>query len=87
MLRVVHDFWPIDQGVAANILASFICFLAGSLATYLIWPRVRARTNAWVRTHLHEHRERMDVRFDDVHKKLDHVIKHHPDIPVLEGDE
>lgn len=87
MLRLVHDFWPIDQGVSANILASFICFIVGSAATYLIWPRVRHAVNAWVRQHFHEHRQAMDAHLEGIHHKLDHVIEHHPDIPPLEEDQ
>ena len=46
LIRIAHDFWPPDQGVAANILASFICFVIASLATYLVWPPLRRRGRA-----------------------------------------
>jgi hypothetical protein len=83
LTRVAHDFWPIDQGVAANILASFVCFVFATNATYLIWPHARRVANAWVRGHLHEHRKAMDVHLSELHRKVDHLIRHHPDIPDL----
>ena len=83
LIRIAHDFWPIDQGVAANILASFVCFVFASIATYLIWPHARKVANAWVKGHLHEHRQAMDVHLAELHRKVDHIIDRHPDIPPL----
>jgi len=83
LIRLYHDFWPPDQGVAANILASFICFLVASVATYLVWPQLRRAVDAWVKRHLHDHRQAMDTHLAELHRKVDHIIEHSSEIPEL----
>jgi hypothetical protein len=58
---------------AGNISAGIIVAVVASL----FWPPMRRRLDAFVKGHI-------IAANADIHRKLDHIIRHHPDIPDLE---
>jgi hypothetical protein len=78
--RVLADFWPIDASrVAPNILAALVQWLGVGAVAYAVWPRMRHAVNAWMKGH-------HTAGLADLHAKVDHIIKHHPDIPAILQD-
>jgi F0F1-type ATP synthase membrane subunit b/b' len=59
----------------------------------LVWPPTRRRIHRFVDRKaesihtkldaLHNRHDEHDASLKELHRKLDHVIKHHPDIPAL----
>lgn len=46
----------------------------GAVISYFVWPRLRAKVNGWMKHHT-------EAANAELHAKLDHIIRHHPDIP------
>jgi hypothetical protein len=68
-----HYEWPSDLGNGPESLTELI---VGAVGVSLLWPPIRKRVSAFLSRHLAaEHAE--------LHRKLDHIIEHHPDIPAL----
>ena len=78
--RLSADFWPFDNArVAPNILATIVQIVAYTPLAVLVWPPTRKRIHRYLTRHtapLHE-------EFAEVHRKLDHVIRHSSEIPEL----
>jgi hypothetical protein len=52
----------------------------------LLWPPTRRRIHAFVDKKLkpiHDHFTATHASNAELHRKLDHIIEHHPDIPAL----
>ena len=80
--RLSSDFWPPDRSfIAPNIVAAAVQAAVVALVVYLLYPRLRKAVDRWIKSHLHEHRQAMDAHLETLHKKLDHIIEHSPDIP------
>ena len=72
-VRVGADLWPPDRSyVGPNLVASIIQWAIVAIVVAIVYPPFRK----WVEREL-----------DHVHQKLDHVIKHHPDIPPFKRKE
>jgi hypothetical protein len=72
-----HYEWPSDLG---NGPESITELFVGGVVVSLLWPRVRRAISHFIKDHLKsEHAE--------LHRKLDHIIAHHPDIPSLDKEE
>ena len=66
-LRLEQDFWPLDASrIAPNVMATVVQWVILAIVMAIVYPPFRR----WVESEI-----------DHVHQKLDHVIKHHPDIP------
>ena len=46
--------------------------------TVLVWPHLRHRIEAFAKRHV-------EAGNAELHAKLDHIIKHHPDIPAFDA--
>jgi hypothetical protein len=76
--RVPADFWPLDASrVGPNLVASVIQWALIALVLYLAYPPVRRAIDQAVKRHTAELHEKLDHNA----RLLQHVIKHHPDIP------
>ena len=65
--RFLADFYPPDRSyVGPTLVAAVIQWAGVGIVFAAVYPPVRH----WIEREL-----------DHVHKKLDHVIEHHPDIP------
>ena len=80
--RLARDFWPLDQGVAANILASFVGWVIVAVVVYFAWRPLKDAVDRWWK-----------ARTADLHRKLDrnfaanqHIAKHSPGIPDIGPD-
>lgn len=88
--RLQSDFWPIDKAtVAPNILASLIIFDVVTLAAGLFYPPFKKALDRGFARHKSDVTDALKAHVTDelaeVHKKIDHIIDHHPDIPPYEG--
>lgn len=96
--RLGADFWPLDASrIAPNILATLIQIAAVTPVAVLLWPPTRRRIHRFIEKHtapihakidavkkLHEqHHTDHLAALAETQKRLDHIIKHHPDIPPL----
>lgn len=89
--RFPADFWPIDASrVAPNLIASVIQWAIILLAAALIWPPTRRRIHHFVdkkadsiKAHVTAAHAKAATDNAELHRKLDHIIQHHPDIPEL----
>lgn len=84
--RLQADFWPPDRSfISPNILASLIIFDVVTLAAALFYPPVKKALDESIKLHkkalTEDIKGHVSSELSDVHAKLDHVIKHHPDIP------
>ena len=64
--RVLADFWPIDQGVAANVLASLVQYAIILVVLALLWPPTRRRFHGMV-----------DAKLTPIHEHLTVLRQHH----------
>ena len=71
-----HYFVPSLWGNGPEAL---IEMAAVGIVGALIWPRVRHAVETFVKRHLHSGNA-------ELHRKLDHIIDKHPDIPDLEDE-
>jgi hypothetical protein len=85
--RFAADAWPPDRSfVGPNLVASFVLVTLAGIVGVLIWPPTRRRMHRFVDKKLapvHEHLTAMRESHDELHRKLDHVIRHSPEIPDL----
>jgi hypothetical protein len=77
----LHHFWftyewPSDQGNGPEAVSEML--LVAFFGTLLI-PRVRR----WWKRHIEDLKNHISGENKDLHEKLDHIIKHHPDIPPM----
>lgn len=73
--RMAADFWPIDASrVGPNLVASVIQWALILIAASLLYPPIRRAIDKWVKNHLKSANQ-------ELHNKIDHIIKHHPNIP------
>lgn len=61
---------------ATNGSEQLVAIIIGAMITYIVWPKFRHAMDGWIKGHMHASNE-------ELHRKLDHIIKHHPDIPPL----
>lgn len=77
-----HEFistmaWePVKTNIGAGIWWAVIV----AIITTLVYPPLRRAIEAFIKKHVRESSE-------ELHKKLDHIIKHHPDIPKLKEED
>jgi preprotein translocase subunit Sec61beta len=82
--RIAADFWPIDASrVGPNLLASIVQAVVILVVVALLWPPLRRRIHRFTdqkltALHMAEKRDR-----ESLHRKMDHIINHSPDIPPL----
>jgi hypothetical protein len=69
-----HWVWPAEGpgGIPGDVAATFVWVLIAGLVTVLVWPPIRRQVETIIKRHTAE-----------LHLKMDHIIKHHPDIPDL----
>jgi hypothetical protein len=68
--------WPAggSGGIPGDVLATLIWVLLAAIATSVFYPPVRRAVEKFLKRHLQEETA-------EIHAKLDHIIKYHPDIP------
>ena len=64
--RVLADFWPIDQGVGANLLASLVQYAVILVVLALLWPPTRRGLHGMV-----------DAKLAPIHEHLTVLRQHH----------
>lgn len=69
--------WPSDQGNGPEAVTEML--VVGFVGSFFV-PRVRK----WWSRHIEDLKTHVSGENKDLHRKLDHIIKHHPDIPDLE---
>lgn len=80
--RFLTDFWPPDKAtVGPNILASLIQWAVILIAVALIYPPTRRAIERYVQSHVDSIKSHVSEEHKLVHEKMDHIIRHHPDIP------
>jgi hypothetical protein len=83
-LRLQSDFWPVDKAtVAPNIVASIIIFDVVTLTAALFYPPFKKALDKGLSRHTKAITSHVSAENADLHAKLDHIIKHHPDIPEM----
>lgn len=96
--RFLEDFWPFDRSfVGPNLVAAVVQYsVLATLAVFLYPPWRRAahrfvdRKLEPVHEHLtaiRAHHETAKAERDEIHRKLDHIIKHSSEIPDLPARE
>ena len=82
--RINSDFYPLDQGVVANIVAGFIqAFIIGTLI-YRVWKPLRDPVNRWMHGHLApitQHLTKSSERQKMILKQNAHIIAKTKSIP------
>jgi hypothetical protein len=68
--------WPAggSGGIPGDVVATLIWVVLAAIATTLFYPPMRRAIEKFVKRHL-------EASTAELHAKLDHIIKHHPDIP------
>jgi len=85
-LRLKDDFYPFDRSfVGPNILAAIVQGMIVTLVVSALYPPIRHAIEKWVKKHKDEVMAHVSSENKFLHEKLDHVIKHHPDIPEFKG--
>jgi hypothetical protein len=79
--RLAADFWPFDASrVGPNLVASVVQWAIIALIAYLVYPPVRK----WIDAETAKGRAELHQKLDRNAKLLQHVIRHHPDIPNVD---
>ena len=87
--RLRDDFWPVDRSfVGPNLLASIVQWALIAAIVSVVYPPIRHAIAHFIERHVDsikghislEHQKASRER-ELMHRKLDHVIKHSPDIP------
>jgi hypothetical protein len=70
--------WPAggSGGIPGDVVATLIWVIIAGISASVIWPPSRKRIEAFFQRHFAEGNA-------ELHRKLDHIIKYHPDIPDL----
>lgn len=77
-----HEFistmaWePVKTNIGAGVWWAIIV----AIVTSIVYPPLRKAIESFVERHVHAGNE-------ELHRKLDHIIKHHPEIPELKEKE
>lgn len=73
-----HWVWPAGAsgGIPGDVVGSVVYTVIAVLVGSALYPPLRRRLERWVHRHLEAH-------MGELHRKLDHIIAHHPDIPDL----
>ena len=80
--RLLNDFWPLDHSfVGPNILASVVQWTTIAIVVSVLYPPVRHAIERFVEHHVNDLRAHVSAENRALHAKMDHIIKHHPDIP------
>jgi len=79
--------WPSLKG---NGPEDVIATIGVAVLTALVWPPARRAVHRFVdrkldtvKAHMAGHHSAAAAELAELHRKLDHVIRHHPDIPDL----
>jgi hypothetical protein len=88
--------WPAggSGGIWGDVAGSLLWVVIAGIATYLVYKPLRRATDRWLKEHLHSAHEDLHRKLDqyhaeakaergELHRKVDHVIKYHPDIPAF----
>jgi hypothetical protein len=73
-----NTIWP---SLLGNGPEDFISLVIVGVLGALIWPPTRRRIEVFAKRHVTEIKAHVTAEHAAVHAKLDHVIKHSPDIP------
>jgi hypothetical protein len=70
--------WPAggSGGIPGDLVATLIWVVIVGIVGALVWPPARHAIERFVTRHAEGANE-------ELHRKLDHIIAHHPDIPPL----
>lgn len=74
--------WPAggSGGIPGDVVGTLVWVVGAAIVTVIVWPPLRHRLEALMRRHFR-------AAHDELHRKLDHIIEHHPTIPPLEDPE
>lgn len=82
--RFKADFIPVDGSrVGPNLVASVITWALVLIVAALVWPPTRRRIHRFIDHKADAIKAHVTSEQDELHRKLDHIIHHHPDIPPL----
>jgi len=73
--------WPAggSGGIPGDVVATLVWVIIAFVTVSVLWPPARRSIERFVKGHLAEGNA-------ELHAKLDHIIKHHPDIPPYESE-
>ena len=73
-------FWSSLKGNGPEALVQTVVYGAIAVA---IWPPARKAIDRFAKRHADDLKAHVAAENAAIHEKLDHVIKHHPDIPAF----
>ena len=83
--RFRSDFWEPDRSyVGPNLVASIVQWAFILIFVSLLYPPWRRAVHRYVSGHVNAIKSHISSEQKEIHKKLDHVIKHSPDIPAYD---
>jgi hypothetical protein len=70
--------WPagLNGGTPGDVFGTLEWIVIAAIVGSVLYPPIRRRVEAFVKRHAHE----ANI---ELHRKLDHIIEYHPDIPPL----
>ena len=81
-LRLKTDFLPLDRSaVGPNLVAAVVQYVILALALSLFYPPMRKAIGRFMTKHKNDLKAHFSKENELLHAKMDHIIKHHPDIP------
>ena len=77
--------WPAggSGGIWGDVVGTLVWVVIAGIVTYLLYPPVREALKRYEQRHLAAIKEHVTAESAELHRKIDHIIKHHPDIPPL----
>jgi hypothetical protein len=83
--RFVADFWPPDRSfIGPNLVASVVQAGAILIVGALLYPPTRRAFERYMHRHVEDIKAHVSAEHAALHKKVDHIIRHHPDIPEFD---
>lgn len=81
--------WPAggSGGIWGDVVGTLIWVVIAGIVTYLLYPPVREALKRYEQRHLAAIKAHVTAENAALHKKLNHIIVHHPDIPPLPEDD
>lgn len=73
--------WPAggSGGIPGDVVGSLVWAVIAGIVLAMVWPPLRHRIESFVHRIVGGHHA-------ELHRKLDHIIRHHPTIPSLEEE-
>lgn len=71
------SYWVLDGpgGIEGDMIATLVWVVLAAIVTSLLYPPLRRSISKFIKRHF-------ESETAELHRKLDHIIEHHPDIPT-----